>query len=252
MFKDIFIELCVKKGVAPTSVCTAIGLSKAAYSLWTEESIPRKTTLFKLAEYFGVSVDYLLGKETAAPATPRNTTVPSPGAAAHQRASEPAAKRAIRVPVYDGISPHTLIEVATDFENPFSDLPVKIPVYGAVAAGIPFDAITDIEDYEEISADMAKCGEYAALRIHGDSMEPRMTEGDVVIVRVQSTIENGETAIVIVNGGESTCKKIKKTPEGILLISTNPKYEPMFYSNKQIEELPVRIFGKVVELRAKF
>ncbi len=216
-----------------------LGITSNVFTDWKSGRIKSYNKyLPQIAEYFGVSVDYLLGKESAAPT--------------HQRASEPAAKRAIRVPVYDGISPHTVIEVTTDFENPFSDLPVKIPVYGAVAAGIPFDAITDIEDYEEISADMAKCGEYAALRIHGDSMEPRMTEGDVVIVRVQSTIENGETAIVIVNGDESTCKKIKKTPEGILLISTNPKYEPMFYSNKQIEELPVRIFGKVVELRAKF
>ena len=129
---------------------------------------------------------------------------------------------------------------------------VKIPVYGTVAAGIPIEAITDIEDYEEITEDMALDGEYAALRIKGDSMEPKISEGDIVIVRLQSTIETGEIAIVIVNGDEATCKKIKKTPEGVMLISFNPAYEPMFYSNKEIEQLPVRIWGKVVELRAKF
>lgn len=130
--------------------------------------------------------------------------------------------------------------------------PVRIPVYGSVAAGIPIEAITDIEDYEEISLDMAASGKYAALKIKGDSMEPRFTEGDVVIVKLQDTVENGEIAIVMVNGDEATCKKIKKTPEGVMLISTNPAYEPMFYSNKDIEEKPVRIWGKVVELRAKF
>ncbi len=83
-------------------------------------------------------------------------------------------------------------------------------------------------------------------------MEPRMVNGDVVIVRLQPDACDGETAIVMVNGDEATCKKIKKTPEGIMLISTNPAYEPMFYSNKQIEELPIRILGKVVELRAKY
>lgn len=129
---------------------------------------------------------------------------------------------------------------------------IKIPILGNVAAGIPLEAITDIEDYEEISEEMAAGGEYVALRIHGDSMEPRMLDGDVVIVRVQETIESGETAIVLVNGGEATCKRIKKSPEGIMLIALNPDYEPMFYSKKQVEELPVRIFGKVVELRAKF
>ena len=129
---------------------------------------------------------------------------------------------------------------------------IRIPVFGHVAAGIPISAIEDIVDYEEITEDLAAKGEYFGLVIKGDSMEPRMTTGDVVIVRSQSTIENGEIAIVLVNGDEGTCKKIKKTPEGIMLISLNQAYEPMFYSNKQIEQLPVRIVGKVVELRAKF
>ena len=83
-------------------------------------------------------------------------------------------------------------------------------------------------------------------------MLPRFTEGDVVIVRLQADVNTGDIAIVLVNGNEATCKKIKKTPEGVMLISTNPDYEPMFYSNQEIAELPVRIWGKVVELRAKF
>lgn len=129
---------------------------------------------------------------------------------------------------------------------------VKIPVYGNVAAGIPLEAITDIDEWEEISEDVASTGEYIALRINGDSMEPRMSRGDVVIVRLQPDVENGDMAIVLINGGEATCKKIQKTPDGILLMSINTAYAPMFYSNKQIEELPVRFLGKVVELRAKF
>ncbi len=129
---------------------------------------------------------------------------------------------------------------------------VKIPVYGAVAAGVPIEAITDIEDYEEITEQMAATGDYAALRIHGDSMEPRMTEGDVVIVRVQETVENGEIAIVLIGNEDATCKRVMRTNDGIMLLSTNPKYAPMFYSNREIAALPVRIFGKVVELRAKF
>ena len=128
----------------------------------------------------------------------------------------------------------------------------RIPVYGSVAAGIPIEAITDIEDYEEIPEDLSRTGQFAALKIKGDSMEPRFTEGDVVIVKLQDTVENGDIAVVLVNGDEATCKKIKKTPEGVMLISTNPAYEPMFYSNKEINEKPVRIWGRVIELRAKF
>lgn len=128
---------------------------------------------------------------------------------------------------------------------------LTLPVLGNVAAGVPIDAITDIEDFEEIDLDQFPAGEYVALRIKGHSMEPRLLEGDVVIVRIQDTIETGETAIVMINGDEATCKKIKKTPDGITLISTNPTYEPMFYTNKEIETLPVRIFGRVVEYRGK-
>ncbi len=128
---------------------------------------------------------------------------------------------------------------------------VKIPVYGAVAAGVPIAAITDIEDYEEITEGMAATGEYAALRIRGDSMEPRMAEGDVVIVRVQDSVESGDIAIVLVDGEDATCKRVMRTDEGLVLTSTNPKYAPMFYSNRELAAGRVRIFGKVVELRAK-
>ena len=62
MFKNTFIELCNQKGVSPTSVCLSIGLSNAAYSNWTDKTIPRDATLQKIADYFGVTVDYLIGK----------------------------------------------------------------------------------------------------------------------------------------------------------------------------------------------
>lgn len=76
MFKETFIRLCNQKGIAPTVVCAEIGLSNAAFSSWTESSVPRKATLMKLADYFGVTVDYLLGeeqKELASPLTPTLT-----------------------------------------------------------------------------------------------------------------------------------------------------------------------------------
>lgn len=133
----------------------------------------------------------------------------------------------------------------------------RIPVYGDVAAGIPIEAIVnydsdDPDDWEEIPDTMASNGAHIALRIKGDSMEPRMRTGDVVIVRLQDTIESDELAVVRVNGDEATCKRVKITAEGLFLISLNPAYEPMFYSRQEVESVPVRILGKVVELRAKF
>lgn len=129
---------------------------------------------------------------------------------------------------------------------------VRIPVLGRVVAGIPIEAVEEILDYEEITPELAASGEFFALKIRGHSMEPRMMEGDVVIVRRQDDVESGDVAIVLVNGNEATVKRVKKQEDGITLIATNTSvYEPHYYSNKEIEELPVRILGKVVELRGK-
>ena len=129
---------------------------------------------------------------------------------------------------------------------------IKIPVLGIVRAGIPMDAVEYIIDYEEIGEDMARQGEFFGLQIKGDSMEPKISEGDVVIVRKQPDVESGEIAIVLVNGDEATIKKVQKFNGGINLIPSNPAYDVMTYTNEQIEKLPVRVLGKVVELRAKF
>ena len=128
----------------------------------------------------------------------------------------------------------------------------RIPVLGSVAAGIPIDAIEDILDWEEITPALAMSGRYFGLRIKGDSMQPRMVDGDVVIVRCQPDAESGDVVIVQVNGDEATCKRLSKHPSGISLISFNPAYEPFTYTNEQIESLPVTIIGKVVENRQKY
>lgn len=127
-----------------------------------------------------------------------------------------------------------------------------INVYGRVAAGIPLEMIEDIIDTEEIPEELARTGEFFGLQIHGDSMEPRMKEGDIVIVRQQDDAETGDIVIATVNGTDATCKRLRKYRDGIELIAINPSYEPMFYSNEEIESKPVRIIGRVVELRAKF
>ena len=129
---------------------------------------------------------------------------------------------------------------------------VTIPVLGDVAAGVPIEAVENIVDYEEIDTALAATGEFFGLRIKGASMEPRIREGDVVIVRKQDDAETGDTAVVLVNGDSATVKKIKKMPDGIQLIPSNPAYDPMYYTAAEVEALPVRIIGRVVELRGKF
>lgn len=147
--------------------------------------------------------------------------------------------------------------VSADYLIGNSDQPnrpgyIRIPVLGRVAAGIPIDAIEEVIDWEDVSADTAGGGEYFGLQIKGHSMEPKISDGDVVIVRRQPDVDSGDIAVVLVNGDDATVKRIKKSPQGVTLIPSNPAYEPMYYSNDEIESLPVQILGRVVELRAKF
>ena len=114
------------------------------------------------------------------------------------------------------------------------------------------EAVENILGYEEISSDMAAHGDYFALRIRGDSMEPRIHEGDVVIVRRQPDVDSGDLAIVLVNGDSATIKRVRKLSDGIMLIPFNPSYEPIYYDVSTCASLPVQILGRVVELRAKF
>lgn len=187
------------KHMTQADVAEYIGLTQGAYSNWERgETKIDSLQLSRLAELFGVSVDYLLGK----------TDVPSSSY-------------------------------------------IRVPVLGRVAAGIPIDAIEDVIDWEDISTAAAGDGEYFGLQIKGHSMEPKISDGDVVIVRRQPDVDSGDIAVVLVNGDDATVKRIKKSPQGVTLIPSNPAYEPMYYSNEEIESLPVQILGRVVELRAK-
>ena len=129
--------------------------------------------------------------------------------------------------------------------------PVRIPVVGMVAAGYPHFADEEILDFEEVSPELAARGELFGLRVTGQSMEPMIMDGDIAIVRRQDDAENGDTVVAKVNGDEATVKKLRRSTDMLTLVPINPTFEPLFYTPQQVEELPVRIIGKVVEIRRK-
>ena len=130
-----------------------------------------------------------------------------------------------------------------------ADSSIVINVYGRVAAGIPIDMSDDVQGTVEITPAMARKGEYFALQISGDSMEPRIFDGDLVIVRRTPDVESGAIAIVTINGEDATCKRLIKYADRIQLVSINPKYPPMDFSAKEVEELPIRVIGQCEEVR---
>lgn len=124
---------------------------------------------------------------------------------------------------------------------------VRIPVLGDVAAGVPILAQQDIVGYEDIPADMAKTGEYFGLKIKGDSMEPKIHDNDIVIVKSMSDAENNDIVIAMINN-EATCKRLHKYSNSVVLTAFNPDYKP-------IEVTPdenIQILGKVVMSISKF
>lgn len=129
---------------------------------------------------------------------------------------------------------------------------IPVPVLGQIRAGQPATADENIIGYEKINDALARTGEIFALKIKGDSMEPKISDGDIVIVRKQSTAVNGQTVVAMVGREEATVKKIYFQKDGITLVPTNPDFMPMHYDAQECENLPVTVVGVVVELRSRF
>lgn len=142
------------------------------------------------------------------------------------------------------------------YDVPMESIPIKniekikIPVLGTVKAGYDYLVQENIIGYESI--DNASDPEnYYALQITGDSMEPLFSDGDIAIVHKQDDFDSGNTCIVLVNGDEATVKKVVRMDDGIDLIAMNPYYPVRHFTKNEIEKIPVKIIGKVVEARKR-
>ena len=121
----------------------------------------------------------------------------------------------------------------------------RIPILGRISAGLPLYAEEQIEGYTY--TDLNHGGEYFALRVHGDSMNAiRIYDGDLLIIRKQDVVEDGEIAVVMVNDDEATVKCWHRRENIVMLEpkSTNPTHQMQIYDAK---ETPIRVIGKVVQ-----
>lgn len=202
-FKDRLVQLRKELNLTQTDFAEKIGFSRTAVSAWEiGRNEPSNEDTIKIADFFGVSVDYIIGK--------------------------------------------------TNNRKGASSSSAVVLVYGTIPAGIPMEMIEDIIDTEEIDANMLKGGkEYFGLKIKGNSMYPEYLDGDTIILEKLDDVESGTDAVVMVNGNDGTFKRVFKNENGIILQPLNPEFQPMVYTNEQIEKLPIRVIGKVVELRRK-
>ncbi len=117
----------------------------------------------------------------------------------------------------------------------------KIPLLGTIACGEPITAVENVEQYIDVADDI-HCT--FALRCKGDSMiDARIMDGDVVYIREQPQVENGEIAAVLIED-EATLKRVYLSEGVVQLVPCNAKYSPMVYTDAQLDT--IRILGKAV------
>lgn len=116
----------------------------------------------------------------------------------------------------------------------------EVNVIGRVAAGVPMEA------QEDVIGSIVTDKEVFALKVKGDSMSPRIMDGDIVLVHQQDFAEDGDVVIALVDG-EATCKVLKRNRNAVTLVPFNGAYTPFVYTGSDAEDL--KILGKVVESR---
>lgn len=162
-----------------------------------------------------------------------------------------SAEKMPRVEKIEALAEHFGVSVS-DLLSP-RNTKTSIPILGRVQAGVPTTAVQDVMDYIDIPSQMATQGEHFALEVKGNSMTPDFQEGDIVIVRRQPSVDDGDIAVFSVEGDDATIKEFKRAKNGIILLPHNTEdFSPMIYTEQDIVSLPVLVLGKVIELRRSY
>lgn len=211
MVKENFKWLCDTHGLAPTTVMKDIDVSYTSYLAWKKDTLPRPSTLKKIADYFDVSVDWL--KED------------------HD---------------FDNIDPNDIpFRNASPADEPEGE--DRLPVYGSISAGRGILAVEDIIGWA-YADEQYHDGQHFWLSVSGVSMEPELHSGDLVLIRRQPTLENGQIGAFLF-GGEGFVKKYLANGD-VKLHSLNPIFPDIVITPECSDQF--QIIGKVVEARHKY
>lgn len=234
---EVFAKLCKERGVKPGRVAKETGVATATLSSWKYGTYkPKSDKLQKIATYFDVPVSLFIdGEETK---QLRDSFTPFIEKRLSERATE-----------------NSNVDFATELAKMIQDRIDKkerlIPLYSFVSAGNGVLATGDVIGAIDLPVSFGDISEYFALIVKGDSMSPSVPDGSTIIVHRQEDAESGQIVVAITNGDEGFCKKLRKFENGIALESLNPNYEPKYFSNKEIKDLPVTIAGRVIEVRTR-
>ncbi|MFR6246833.1 MAG: LexA family protein [Romboutsia timonensis] len=222
MFNDRLKELRNKAGLKQSELGEKVGVSASTIGMYEQgRRSPDREMLIKLSNVFNVTLDYLVDNNN------------------------------IKTDDTDLFNLKGDVRFLKKVKD--SDM-IKIPVLGAIRAGLPLYADENIIDYEYVHQEELVMGEETFfLEVKGDSMiNARIYDGDRVRIRKQNHLDNnGDIMAVRVNGDEATLKRVYLQENGIALISENPKYAPMFYPASEIESGYVEIIGRAMEVKIK-
>lgn len=202
---DMLVYLRKRKALSQQELAEKLGLTRSAIGMYeTGKREPDLETLEAFADFYNVDMDTLTGRANGSISNPRAQLSAIPNI----------------VPL-----PRTY----------------KVPLLGDIACGEPIFAEEnyngEVAVPDNIHADFA-------LRCKGDSMiGARIRDGDLVFVRQQEDVDNGEIAAVLIED-EATLKRVYKYPDKLVLTPENPKYEPLVYIGYELEN--VRILGRAV------
>lgn len=258
MFRTRIRELRESAGYkSQKSFADAFGVAQSTVGNWeagTRE--PNHETVQKLADFFHVPVGYLLGKENTLKTFPTGDPWSKDEEQDYFSAkSDEEKKRMLSIFGYDKnreseakrLFPEQFTIVP--FSEPMTDA-VSFPIIASVSAGYNGLALEEYTEEKEIIPRSMFNGypvdEIRVLRVSGESMYPRFMDGDRVLVHVQDDVDDGDVAVVIYNGDESTLKRLYHIPGGVELVPYNPEYQTKRITGPEASR--VRIFGKVLKL----
>ena len=202
LFSQNIKKLRKESKLSQSRLAQQLQVTQQAVGKWeTGKSVPDSDTLRKIAEFFGTSVDFLLGVSKLV-------------------------ENAVAVASGDN----------------------AIPIIGTVRAG--YNALAYNEDYGVEYANVRNPEEYFYLIVKGDSMEPRIKDGDLALVHKQNTLNDGDLGVIVYGDNEGTLKRFVKRGNMNILQPFNPAYEAKIITGEELND--VYIAGKVVETKTKW
>ena len=208
-FWDNFVALCETVDKAPSVVCNELGFANSIATRWKQGAIPNSLNLKKIADYFGVEVRHLMAK---APAKIERVEQPKKGLG---------------------------LFVGSPFE--YSEYCLRlIPLFESVSAGFGAYADSRIVDYYPCYiSNTSEANETLCIRVQGNSMSPKIEDGDIIQVRKQTSVDSGSIAVVLIGGEEGYVKKVNYGDDWIELISLNENYPPMRFEGEDVTKIQV-------------